>query len=131
MCINNFLLMLFLNVFLSVKFYRALQGFKKIPNYFSVYFLQSKIVSDKISTAIKIWKWSILVSCTAREMCYFYFVAYIRWEIYFYSLPPLHWSTDLRGPPQCHVLLFFFFFALMSYWERKSFVVKNKASEND
>ena len=48
--------MLFLNVFLSVKFYRALQGFKKIPNYFSVYFLQSKIVSDKISTAIKIWK---------------------------------------------------------------------------
>ena len=48
--------MLFLNVFLSVKFYRALQGFKKISNYFSVYFLQSKIVSDKISTAIKIWK---------------------------------------------------------------------------
>ena len=67
MCINNFLLMLFLNIFLLVKFYRALQGFKKkFPNYFSVYFLESKIVSDKISTTVKIWKWEYfgIMYCT-------------------------------------------------------------------
>ena len=75
MCINNFLLMLFLNIFLLVKFYRALQGFKKkkFRTTSVYYFLESKIVSDKISTTVKIWKWSILVLCTAQKMCCFYF----------------------------------------------------------